>query len=52
MIAAKELNVQFSRQLFTVIYFLVFVNSLIGQENWPEFRGPTGDGVALGITLP
>ncbi len=52
MIAAKELNVQFSRQLFTVIYFLLFVNSLIGQENWPEFRGPTGDGVALGITLP
>ena len=34
--------------------FLIFLCSLAApaQENWPEFRGPTGDGQALGAKLP
>ena len=52
LIAAKDLNVQFGRQLIAVIYLFVFVNSLAAQENWPEFRGPSGDGLAPEISLP
>ncbi len=30
----------------------VFVCPLMAQESWPEFRGPTGDGHAIGARLP
>ena len=43
---------QLGKQLSTVIFLFVFAIPLVGQENWPEFRGPTGDGVAPAIALP
>lgn len=52
MIVAKDVNVQFVKHLFPVIYLVALVNSLHGQENWPEFRGPNGDGIATAISLP
>ena len=51
-IVVKDLNVQFGKQLITTISLFVFVNGLAGQDNWPEFRGPNGDGVAPAISLP
>lgn len=38
----------------SLICFLVclFMSPVVGQENWPEFRGPTADGHAAGTTLP
>ncbi|MCH2177768.1 MAG: PQQ-binding-like beta-propeller repeat protein [Mariniblastus sp.] len=36
------------------LFFLTCLSAsrLIGQEHWPEFRGPTGDGHTHGIGLP
>jgi outer membrane protein assembly factor BamB len=44
--------VQLGKQLITAFFLFVLVNSLSAQDNWPEFRGPTGDGVAPSISLP
>lgn len=31
---------------------LLLIVPVVGQQNWPEFRGPSGDGVAMGAKLP
>ena len=38
----------------TAIYFLLacLLGSLVAAEDWPRFRGPTGDGVATKSNLP
>ena len=51
-IVSKDLNVHFCKQLITAFFLFVSVSSLAAQDNWPEFRGPTGDGVAPAISLP
>jgi len=38
--------------LAIVIVFFLFCPQLDATENWPEFRGPTGDGQADGSVLP
>lgn len=40
-----------SRLLFTPIFFLL-VSVAFAADNWPEFRGPKGDGVADSENLP
>ncbi len=42
------------RHYFSSIILLVCFSNcpLIAQENWPEFRGPSGNGQALGSKLP
>lgn len=37
---------------FAAFSVLLFVSNSLAQENWPEFRGPTGDGHATGAKLP
>lgn len=34
------------------VCFFGFDKTLLAEGNWPSFRGPTGDGVARGATLP
>ena len=36
----------------TVLLWLVLLMPVDGQENWPEFRGPSGDGHAVGAGIP
>ena len=38
--------------LFSICLFVVNHATLATAQNWPEFRGPTGDGVALNAELP
>ncbi len=37
---------------YSVVISIALTIPIAGQENWPEFRGPTGDGHALGADLP
>ncbi len=40
-------------RLLTLFFLMVLsARSAPGQENWPEFRGPTGDGQATAADLP
>ena len=35
-----------------LLFGLILNSSVAGQENWPEYRGASGDGYAIGAQLP
>jgi hypothetical protein len=40
------------RCALTLTAFALLVPSAVAGENWPRFRGPTGDGVSAAVGLP
>ena len=40
------------RAFLSLCALLVAVTSLIAADNWPQFRGPNGDGLAISKTAP
>ncbi len=40
------------RAFLSVSVLLVAVTSLVAADNWPQFRGPNGDGLAVSKTAP
>lgn len=40
------------RRIFTTIACLSFISTASAADNWPQFRGPTGDGHATAKNLP
>ncbi|QDU76782.1 Outer membrane protein assembly factor BamB precursor [Bremerella volcania] len=47
---------RFSRSLLLLAFVLLsgtcFAGNVAAQSNWHQFRGPTGQGIAEGVTLP
>lgn len=37
---------------YLTLFLVSWCGLVLGQENWPEYRGPTGDGFATGANLP
>jgi outer membrane protein assembly factor BamB len=43
---------KFLRCLFAILFCLAFVSVAIGATDWPQFRGPTGDGRSTAKNVP
>lgn len=37
---------------WSIVASLILISAACGADNWPQFRGPTGDGVAVGTGYP
>jgi outer membrane protein assembly factor BamB len=40
------------RQILAIVGLVVSIESAFGGENWPQFRGPNGDGISDAKNLP
>ena len=37
---------------FSILALALFVGTLAADDNWPQFRGPGGDGISQATDLP